>query len=253
MVNRSSNPKRERKSCAVSEYLFLTKMTRQIPGCCYDNDGLWNAINKCTVELISESKKARAERMVRECQTEEEILLDQFIDSLYNNGKRFANSTDGTSASDTVDLTESNTNGESNDENANFCEEDTFKLDPATLAQELDLNENKAEEDELRNVEIEDDPNNFEIKSLGNVKKCTVNPIAINQDVIAYGKIEMNKLNLETVHVHQRARQNRYKKISAVVVRDIAYHNEMNDNETSFMEESLKRNMDTIILNGNDN
>ena len=63
----------------------------------------------------------------------------------------------------------------------------------------------------------------------------------------------MNKLNLETVCVHQRARQNRYKKMSAAVVRNIANHSEKNDNETSFMDESLQRNMDAIISNGNDN
>ena len=86
----SSNPKRERETYAVSEYLFLTKMTREVPGRRYDNDSLWNAMNECTVELISKSEKARAQRMVRECQTEEKILLDQFTDSLYNNGERFA-------------------------------------------------------------------------------------------------------------------------------------------------------------------
>ena len=114
---------------------------------CNDDDALWNARNECAVELISESEKARAERMVRECQTEEEILLDQFKDSLYNNGERFANSNDGTSASGVIDLTESNTNGENNDGDDNFCDEHTFELDPVSLAQELDLTVNEAEED----------------------------------------------------------------------------------------------------------
>ena len=41
--------------------------------------------------------------------------------------------------------------------------------------------------------------------------------------------------------------------MSAAVVRDIANHNEMNEDETSFMEQSLQRNMDAIIFNGNDN
>ena len=181
-------------------------MTCEVPGRSYQDDNLWNAINGCTVALISKSEKARAEQMVRECQTEEKILLDQFTDSLYNNEERFANSTDVTSTSGVIDLTESHNDGESNDGNDKFYKEDTFELDPATLAQEIDFNENEVEENELRNVEIEDDSNNFKIRDLGNVKRCTVNPIAINQDVIAYGKIEMNKLNLKTVHVNQRAR-----------------------------------------------
>ena len=57
-VKSTSNPKRERESCAVSEYLFLTKMTYKIPGRWYQDDDLWNAINECTVELIRESEKA---------------------------------------------------------------------------------------------------------------------------------------------------------------------------------------------------
>ena len=191
--------------------------------------------------------------MVRECQTEEEILLDQFTNFLFNNGERFANLSDGATDSGLIDLTESNTNGENNDANGNFREQEAFELDPATLAEEVDFNENEVEENELRNVEVEDDSNEFEIRGLGNVKRCTVNPIAINQDVIAYGKIEMNKLNLETVQVNQKAQRNRYKKMSGVVMRSIANHNERNDNEISFIEVSLERNMDAIILNGNDN
>ena len=191
--------------------------------------------------------------LVRECQTEEEILLDQFTDSLYNNGERFANGEDEASGSNVVDLTGTDVSGENNDENTSFREEDRFELDPATLAQELDVSANEGEENELRNVEIEDDTNGFEVKGLGKVKKSTVNPIAINHDIIAYRKIEMIKLDLENVRVRQRARRNRYKKMSAAVVRDIANHNEMNDNDTSFMEESLQRNMDAINSNGNDN
>ena len=85
------------------------------------------------------------------------------------------------------------------------------------------------------------------------MKKSAVNQIAIKQDVIAYGKMEMRKLNLETVCVRQRAIRNRYKKMSAAVVRNIANHNDLNDNKSSFMDESLQRNMDAIISNGNDN
>ena len=36
-------------------------------------------------------------------------------------------------------------------------------------------------------------------------------------------------------------------------MKSIANHNEQNENETSFMEVSLQRNMDAIISNGNDN
>ena len=66
-VKGSSNPKRERESCAVSEYLMLSKMTREVPDRKYDDDKMWSYIDRCTVELISESEKQRAERMVRKC------------------------------------------------------------------------------------------------------------------------------------------------------------------------------------------
>ena len=227
-------------------------MTREIPGRKYDDNEMWNTINKCTVELISESEKARADRMVKECQTEEEILLDQFTDSLYNNGERFADAENVESASTIVDLTGTNDH-ENNEENTNFRYDNTFELDPATLAEAIDVNVNEGEEDELRNVEVEDDSNEFEIRDFGKIKRSTVNPIAINQDIIAYGKLEMRKLNLEIVRVREKDRRSRYKKMSSAVVRDIASHNEKNENETSFMEESIERNMDAIISNGSDN
>ena len=72
-IKNSSCPKQERESCAVAEYLFLSKMTRDIPNGKYNNDEMWGVLNKCTVEIISENEKSRAERMVHECQTDEEI------------------------------------------------------------------------------------------------------------------------------------------------------------------------------------
>ena len=43
-----------------------------------------------------------------------------------------------------------------------------------------------------------------EVKGLGNVKKCAPNDLAINHNVIGYGKIELEKLNLEVVRVNKR-------------------------------------------------
>ena len=87
---------------------------------------------------------------------------------------------EATNSANGIDLTESNAQEEHNNGNDDFREGGAFELDPAMLAEEIDLNENGAEEDGLRNVEIEEDPNDLEIRGLGNVKKCTVNPIAIN-------------------------------------------------------------------------
>ena len=101
-VKNSSSPKREREACAVAEYLLLSKMTREIPDCKYEAKVMWDVLSECTVELISESEKARAERMVRESQTEEEIMLDRFTGSLYGTGS--ALSTDD--GNEIIDLTD---------------------------------------------------------------------------------------------------------------------------------------------------
>ena len=59
-------------------------MTTEIPGRKFNDDEIWKVLDDCTVKLISESKKDRTERMVKECQTEVAILLDQFTDALFN-------------------------------------------------------------------------------------------------------------------------------------------------------------------------
>ena len=88
------------------------------------------------------------------------------------------------------------------------------------------------------------------------MRKCAPNQLAIKQDVIAYGKMEVEKLNLCVVCVNKRNRWKRYKNMRADVVHDVA--NQMNQgvadgNEDSFMELSLGRNQDAIISNGMDN
>ena len=152
-----------------------------------------------------------------------------------------------------MDLTTEDRSFENSEDNSDFNNGERVELDPAALVEDLDLDVNEGEDNDLRNVEVEDDSDNIEIEGIGQVKKSAVNQIAIKQDVIAYGRMEMSKLNLETVRVRQRARRNRYKKMNAAVVSNIANHNELNDIESSFMDESLERNMDAIVCNGNDN
>ena len=53
---------------------------------------MWSYIDQCTVELILESDKQRAEQMVCECQMEEEILLNKFTNLLYNVAEQNAHS-----------------------------------------------------------------------------------------------------------------------------------------------------------------
>ena len=116
-------------------------MTREIPNCKYNDDKIRGVLNKGTVELISKNKKSRAERMVRECQTEEEILLDNFTDSLYNRARGGA----GEMENPVVDL--SNNNDDSAD----------FELDPAATAAPNDVETNVGDEVKLAAVTVDDE------------------------------------------------------------------------------------------------
>ena len=55
----SSIPRRERESSAVAEYLFLSKMTKEINGRLYNDEEMWKVINECTVDLIVETERER--------------------------------------------------------------------------------------------------------------------------------------------------------------------------------------------------
>ena len=81
------------------------------------------------VDLISESEKSRVERMVKELQTEEEILLDQFTDSLVNNAENTATVTE-------VDRTE---DMDAKNKGAGDDSKLTETLDPATIAAPMDI------------------------------------------------------------------------------------------------------------------
>ena len=59
-----------------------------------------------------------------------------------------------------------------------------------------------------------------------NVKKCAVNEIVLNQDVIEYAKAELEKLNLGKVRVCEQARRLRAKLMSTAVMDSVtAMHN----------------------------
>jgi len=76
---------------------------------------MWKVINECTVESTFETERERAERMVRQSQTSEEILVDRYTNSLYN-------------SSDSVSENEININV--NDEYAT-----AVAMDPAMMAE----------------------------------------------------------------------------------------------------------------------
>lgn len=227
-------------------------MTTEVPDRKFNDDKLWKVLDDCTVKLIDESEKERTERMVKECQTEEEILLDQFTDALFNvsqnNSSNKNDANQNGSDSGAIDLT--------NDIKVEKEPATVIGFDPATMAGDIDLVDIGIGQNKNKEVQIEEEEITSEVKGLGNVKKCAPNQLAIKQDVIAYGKMEVEKLNLCVVCVNKRNRWKRYKNMRADVVHDVA--NQMNQgvadgNEDSFMELSLGRNQDAIISNGMDN
>lgn len=185
-VKKSCSPKCERESCAVAEYLKLSKMTREISNRQYNDNEMWDVINQCAVELISETEKSRTERMVRECQAEEEILLDKFNDSLYNWAEDQSVETDDTNGINTsIDLViDESSRNVSN-------EDDSFKLDPAAMATPNEFDTNVGDKADLAAVTVENKVHEVSINGFGNVKKAAINGLSINHDIMVYGKAEV--------------------------------------------------------------
>ena len=59
------------------------------------------------------------------------------------------------------------------------------------------------------------------IRVCANVKKCAVNELILNQDIIAYSKIELEKMNLGVVRVNERVRQLRTKAMSNAMMESV--------------------------------
>ena len=252
-VKNSSDPKHERESCAVSEYLLVSNITREIPNRQYNYDELWRAMDKCTVELISESEQSQAERMVQECQTEEEILLDKFTDSLYNQAENVTNSaTEDCEVNHIVDLVD--------DENENE-EAMEYEMDPGAMAETIDVEMNDGDEAGLDDVAIDEEHLEVNVRGLGNVKKASINPLAINHNIIGYAKGEVEKLNLKEVRVRKRERQNRMKALSNDVMAENSQHKERGsddvrpgtNDEQNHVLKSLLCHEEAVITNGEDN
>ena len=161
-------------------------MTREVPDRKYDDDEMWSYIDWCTVELILESEKQRAERMVCKCQMEEEILLDKFTDSLYNVAEWNADSETfevKIYGNRVIDLT----TGDNERDDGGV----KFKMDPRVMAENLEIDRNV--EDDARDFQVEEPAVEINVRELGNIKKATINPLAINHDVINYAKAEIEK------------------------------------------------------------
>ena len=162
-VKNSSNPKHERESCAVAEYLLLSKVTREIPNRQYNDEEMWCVMEKCTVELISESEGSRAERMVQECQTEEEILLNKFMDSLYNHAENVANiKMEGNELNNIMKLVDGENDNEQNIE---------YEMDPGVMAVSIELDTNDGDKAGLQDVTIDEEHAEINVRGLGKIKK----------------------------------------------------------------------------------
>ena len=169
------------------------------------------------------------ERVVCKLQTEEEHLLDKFTDVL--NSQR---------------------NGDSESEEINDDEigiEDGG-IDPAVLAGRMEI-DREHDDDGDGNGDDDGGTNDGNADNVGNdkkmiamlegiggnqnetigvcvnVKKAAVNELVLNQDVIGYGKAELEKLNLGKVQVCERARRMQLKMMSRAVMYSVTMINNL--------------------------
>ena len=184
-------------------------------------------------------------------QTEEEQLLDKFTDDLYNG-----------------------TNGTNED----------GMIDPAALAQtmeedcDIDKDVNDDDDKSGNNNSSNDNGGNGNgdgsivrahlpgigedlsatIRVCANVKKCAVNEIVLNQDVIGYAKGELEKLNLEKTRVCKRARRMRMKALLTAMMDSISSMNNgdddsfdhSNENRHQYLQSAFQRLNKEILTGG---
>ena len=144
------------------------------------------------------------------------------------------------------------------------CRKDTTDkltkiLDPATIAAPMGIDADNDDEIEVEHINVDDVVEESAVKGIGNITKCSPNPLAIkNHDIILYAKSEMEKLNLKVVRVNERERRIRYNNMardigqSVMAHRDVGMGNEADVGTDSFMEVSLARHQEAHITGGCD-
>ena len=83
-----------------------------------------------------------------------------------------------------------------------------YEMDPGVMAASIDLGSKDGDEAGLEDVTIDEERAEINVRGLGNIKKASINPLAINHDIIGYAKGEVEKLNLKEVRVRKRDRKN---------------------------------------------
>ena len=90
------------------------------------------------------------------------------------------------------------------------------------------------------------------VRGNGNIKKCDVNDLSISKDIIAYGWMEIQKMDLQTIRFDKIERNKRMKYMNNEVMQSVAGYGGRN-NEGNFMDRALQRHMKAIVNNGVDN
>lgn len=109
--NRQSTiiPKRLKEHMAIGELINITKLTVEEPHRSYNENALWVALSRITVDLKDledESEEERTKRWIMETQSGDERALDELTDEVFNVGTaENEDGQDSTSNEDNVEMT----------------------------------------------------------------------------------------------------------------------------------------------------
>ena len=220
---------------------------------------MWANTTKCTVQLAAESDRERAIRVVQELQAEEEQLLDKFTEDLYNgtNGSNDQNDEDDRNSKDGAinpgvlaqTMDEDRDMNKDGDDDYDGGDGGNGGNGSAGGAGSYGGNGNVAAGDIARThlpgvgVDL-----NATIRVCANVKKCAVNEIVLNQDVVGYAKVELAKLNLEKTRVCERARRMRMKELSTAVMDSVSLTKHLDDDGFDYSSENRDQHLQASIV-----
>ena len=132
-----------------------------------------------------------------------------------------------------------------------------YEMDPAAMATTMNVDTDLGDEAGLGDITIKEDCNKVNVRGLSNVKKAAINAMAINHDVIAYSKAEVEKLNLKEVQVRKREQKLRKKALRNDVMAAVTEHKDgLNEggecDDDNHIMQSLKRHEEAVLSNGVD-
>ena len=181
---------REKEHLAIAEYMQLLNVSNERPGRKYVRKEFIEALGKVTTKMEDESEEERSKRKMREAMTEEEKVMSEVIDEIYEMADNFSASERTNSGNSETEL--------------------AAELDPATVGARGDEDDDNDDDDGNNNDDGPIDTSLAIGRGSGTIK---VRLASLNRnslkDVFGEGKRMMEKRKLGVTRFYRKQRMER--------------------------------------------